>query len=76
MALVYAHYEDAASTKINFNSIKYSCDFYNKNNGINDVLTEYLCTKDYNKRQIDTNCKDSIDDFESIIKMRENVKVK
>lgn len=50
MALVYAHYEDAASTKINFNSIKYSCDFYNKNNGINDVLTEYLCTKDYNKR--------------------------
>ena len=50
MALVYAHYEDAASSKINFNSIKYSCDFYNKNNGINDVLTEYLCTKDYNKR--------------------------
>lgn len=50
MALVYAHYEDAASTKISFNSIKYSCDFYNKNNGINDVLTEYLCTKDYNKR--------------------------
>lgn len=50
MSLVFAHYEDAASTKINFNSIKYCCDFYNKNNGINDVLTDYLCTKDYNKR--------------------------
>lgn len=53
IALVFSHFEDAASYRINLNSIKYSCDLYNKKCGINDVLSEYLLTKDYNKKSYD-----------------------